>query len=174
MSGKILVAYTTKYGSTEEVAQAVAATLQKSGFSATVQPAAAVQTLRGYDAVVLGTALYMGMLHGDSKSFLNKHREALKSIPTAFFALGPIYDDADGWKAAREQEKKELRKFPWFAPLAEEVFGGKFDPGKLGFPFKFIPPLRKMPANDSRNWSAIEEWVSGTVIEAFESAHVPA
>jgi menaquinone-dependent protoporphyrinogen oxidase len=174
MSGKILVAFTTRYGSTEEVALAVAATLQKSGFSATVQPAATVQTLQGYDAVVLGTALYMGILHHDAVSFLNQHCEALETMPTAFFALGPIYDDQEGWKAARTEAHKELAKFPWFAPLAQELFGGKFDPGKLGFPFKFIPPLRNMPANDSRNWAAIEEWVSGPVVEAFENAHVPA
>ena len=170
MSISILVAYTTRYGSTEEVAQSVAETLRKAGFAAKVEPAARVQTLNGYDAVVLGTALYVGMLHGDAKSFLKKHRDALKDMPSAFFTLGPIYAGPEGWNAARRQAHKELEKFPWFTPATQEIFGGKYDPGKLGFPFRFIPPLRKMPPSDARDWAAIEEWVSRSVVTAFQNA----
>ena len=38
MSAKVLVAYATMYGSTQEVAQAVAATLTEAGVEADVRP----------------------------------------------------------------------------------------------------------------------------------------
>ena len=39
----------------------------------------------------------------------------------------------------RAQLDKELLKFPWLAPVAIEIFGGKFDPAKLTFPIQPDP-----------------------------------
>jgi len=54
--------------------------------------------------------------------------------------------------------------FPWFAPIAHEVFGGKFDPAKLRFPYNLVPYLKRLPASDIRDWNAIRAWAS-TVAE---------
>jgi len=161
MSDAILVTYSTKYGSTEEVSQAVASMLRDGGFSVDVQPMNKVRSLDGYKAVVLGTALYVGRLHGDSRRFLVAQRAALAKLPVALFALGPVHSEAKEWLGAREQLAKELARFPWFTPVAQEVFGGRFDPAKLGFPFNLIPPMRKMPVSDVRDWTAIRAWASG-------------
>lgn len=53
--------------------------------------------------------------------------------------------------------------FPWFEPVAIEVFGGKFDPATLRFPYNLIPALKHMPANNIRDWTAIRAWASGLV-----------
>jgi menaquinone-dependent protoporphyrinogen oxidase len=81
-----------------------------------------------------------------------------KKLPVAVFALGPFHDEEKEWQSARAQFDKELAKFPWFDPVAHEVFGGKFDPTKLRFPMTLIPALKKMPASDIRNWDAIRTW----------------
>jgi menaquinone-dependent protoporphyrinogen oxidase len=47
-----LVGYATKYGSTREVAERVAARLRHGGFDAEVRPAGEVKSLDGYDAMV--------------------------------------------------------------------------------------------------------------------------
>ena len=52
-------------------------------------------------------------------------------------------------------------KFPWLAPVAAEVFGGKHDPAKLTFPHNLIPALKQMPATDIRDWTAIRAWAIG-------------
>jgi menaquinone-dependent protoporphyrinogen oxidase len=171
MSNPILVAFTTKYGSTEEVAQVIASALTNAGFPAVAQPAAIVQSLDRYDAVVLGTALYMGLLHHDAKDFLRLHHDALQHLPVAFFSLGPIYAEDSDWVAAHDQADKELARFPWFHPVTQEIFGGKYDPGKLGFPFRFVAPLLRKPANDARDWDAIEAWVQDQVIPALQHEH---
>ena len=154
----VLVTYTTKYGSTEEVAQAVAVVMREAGVDVDIRPMRNVRTVEGYDGLVLGTALYMSRLHSDARRFLSLHRDALGKRPVALFVLGPVQNVEKDWVGARQHLKKELAKFPWFAPISTEVFGGRFDPTKLGLPFSLIPPLRKMPASDVRDWTAIRAW----------------
>jgi len=160
MSVRILVAYATRQGSTQEVAEAVAATLREQGLEVDVQPMREVRTLGGYSVVVLGAPLYMFHWHQDALHFLSRHREALTQQPVAIFALGPFHADAKEFQVVREQLDKELAKFPWLAPKAIEIFGGKFDPKKLGFPYSLLPALRNMPASDVRDWAAIRAWAS--------------
>lgn len=93
MSTSILVAYATRYGSTQEVAEAVAATLREHGLEVDLQPMRKVRTLEGYRAVVLGAPIYIGSLHKDAQRLLSQHREALSRRPVAVFALGPTHDD---------------------------------------------------------------------------------
>ena len=89
MSAPILVAYATRYGSTAEVAQFIASTLESRGISTLCQPAREVKSLQGIQAVVLGAPLFMFHWHKDALRFLDRFRADLQSIPTAAFALGP-------------------------------------------------------------------------------------
>ena len=95
MSTSVLVAYATRYGSTQEVAEAVTATLRECGLSVDLRPAHEVDTLTRYNAVVLGAALYMFRWHKDALRFLSRHRKALMERPVAIFALGPTHDPYD-------------------------------------------------------------------------------
>ncbi|MBN1890788.1 MAG: hypothetical protein JW850_22525 [Thermoflexales bacterium] len=52
MSSLILVGYATRYGSTQEVAETVAATLRECGLEVDVQPLRKVGTLAKYSGVV--------------------------------------------------------------------------------------------------------------------------
>jgi menaquinone-dependent protoporphyrinogen oxidase len=158
MADKVLVAHATLHGSTQEVAEAVAGEMREGGWQVECKPANDVETLEGYSAVVLGSAIYMFHLHKDAKRFLARHRDALVQRPVAIFAMGPFHDEEKEWSQVRGQLDSELAKFPWLHPVAREVFGGKFDPGKLRFPYKYFPVLRKMPASDIRDWVAIRAW----------------
>jgi menaquinone-dependent protoporphyrinogen oxidase len=158
MSTLVLVGYATRYGSTQEVAEAVAATLRESGLEVDLQPMRQVRTLAGYSAVVLGAPLYMFRWHKDALRFLSRHRKALTERPVAVFALGPTHDpyDEKEWQDSRAQLDKELSKFPWLIPVALEMFGGKFDPAKLRFPINLL--AGKEPASDIRDWTATRAW----------------
>ena len=161
MSASILVAYATRYGSTQEVAEAIAATLREGGAAIDCRRLKEVKTLDGYTAIVVGAPLYMFHWHKDAKSFLSRHRQALLARPVAVFAMGPLKDEAKDWQDVRAQLDKELLKFSWLMPVAAEVFGGKHDPAKLTFPHSLIPALKQMPACDIRDWTAIHAWASG-------------
>jgi menaquinone-dependent protoporphyrinogen oxidase len=160
MSASILVGYATRYGSTQEVAEAIAATLREEGLAVDLRPLKEVKSLEGYSGVVMGAPLYMFRWHKDATSFLSRHRQALTGRPVAVFALGPFNDVPKEWQDVRTNLDKELAKFPWFAPVAIEVFGGKFDPAKLDFPYSLVPGLKKMPVTDIRDWTAIRAWAN--------------
>lgn len=158
MPASVLVAYATKYGSTREVAEAIAQTLREDGLEVDFSAAKDVRSLDGYRAVVLGAPLYMFRWHKDALNFLTRHRKALTQLQVAVFALGPWNNKESELMDAQEQLRKDLVRFPWFKPVESTVFVGKFDPSKLGFPFNLIKPLKEIPANDGRDWDLIRAW----------------
>jgi menaquinone-dependent protoporphyrinogen oxidase len=160
METKVLVAYASQYGSTREVAEAVAATLRQCGLDVDLHPMRDVRTLEVYGAVILGAPLYMFRWHKDARNFVSRHREALVKTPVAVFALGPFHDDAKEWQTVRAQLDQELAKFPWLKPVAIKIVGAKFDPERLRFPWNCLPALKHMPASDLRDWPAIRNWAS--------------
>jgi menaquinone-dependent protoporphyrinogen oxidase len=151
-TGRILVAYATKHGSTTEVAEAIATALRERRDRVYVAAAADVRALDGYRAVVLGGALYMGHWHEDAARFLKRHRRALQELPLAVFAMGPKTMAEAEVAASRKQLDHALAAVPELAPVAVAVFGGVVDPSKLRFPFK------RMPASDARDCEAIGAW----------------
>ena len=167
MSNSILMAYATRYGSTQEVADKIAATLRESGLTVDVQPVKQVQTLDGYRAVVLGAPLYIGSWLKDAQRFLTQHQTALEKLPVAIFSLGPTRAD-EGMAEVRASLDAQVGKHLWLKPVAVELFGGKYDPAKLRFPdtlLKALPasPLHGAPASDIRDWEAIGAWAKGLV-----------
>ena len=114
MSKMILVGYATQYGSTKEVAEAIATTLRENALEVDLQPLNKVRTLENYSAVVLGAPLLMFHWHRDALNFLSRHRNALMELPVAVFALGPTHKphDAAEWKDSRSSSIKSWQSSP--------------------------------------------------------------
>lgn len=153
----VLVAYATTYGSTREVAEAIAATLCEHDLDVDVQAAGEVDDASGYAAVVLGGALYFFRWHKDARRFLDRHRGALEATPVAVFAMGPFNDTGDELDGARKQLDRALARQRWLTPVSIAIFGGRFDPTVLRFPHS-NPAMKKMPPSDIRDWTAIRTW----------------
>jgi menaquinone-dependent protoporphyrinogen oxidase len=169
MENKVLVTYASKYGSTQEVAETIAATLRDRGLSADLQPMRKVRTLAGYDAVVLGAPIYYGLWHKDAVNFLTKNEADLAQRPVAVFALGPNSTDEDERRGCRAQFDKELAKFLWLKPVVTDLFGGRF-PARLRFPDSMVAalpasPMHGKPSSDVRDWTAIRAWANGLVAQ---------
>ena len=148
----MLVAYGSKHGSTEKVAEAITENLKQAGRDVELRRAADVEDLTRYDGVVLGGSLYFGRWHRDAVRFLSKHRRELSELPVTVFALGPQSAEPQDLAKSRAQLDKALQKVPEVEPRSIAVFGGVIDPAKLRF------PLNRMPASDARDWNAIEAW----------------
>jgi menaquinone-dependent protoporphyrinogen oxidase len=144
------------YGSTKDVAEAVASAIRNAGIDVDVSDAGEVKRLDGYDAVVLGAPLIVGKLHKDARRLLSRHRKALEDLPVALFVLGPCKNphDDDEWSDCRAQFDKALAEVAWLQPVSAELFGGRFDPALLKFPFNKMAGSE--PASDARDWGAIE------------------
>jgi len=153
----VLVTYATKYGSTREVAEAIAERLRSKGVEADTCAAADVRDVSAHSAVVLGTALYFFRWRGEAHRFLRRNRKALEALPVALFGLGPIEDTPEQFTGARGHLDKGLAKHPWLTPRASAVFGGKVEPATLRFPDN-NPAFRAMPPIDLRDFEAVADW----------------
>ena len=153
----VLVAYATKYGSTREVAEAVATALGEHGVDTAVRPAGEVTDLDDYAAVILGGALYYFRWHRHARRFLARHRRALAVLPVAVYAMGPLSDTAEEFDGARGQLDRALARQPWLSPVSVAIFGGRLDPEGLRFPDS-NPAMKNMPASDVRDWAEIKAW----------------
>jgi menaquinone-dependent protoporphyrinogen oxidase len=158
---RVLVAYATMSGSTQEIAAFVAGELAGLGWTTNLRPCREVSDLNGYQAVVLGAPLYMFHLHKDALRFLQRQQKSLVRVPVAVFAGGPygpkVAEDAI---AVRKNLDGELAKYPWLKPVSVQLVGGRFDPTRLRFPYNLIPAMKQAPAEDARNWEEIRAWAA--------------
>jgi len=160
----VLVAYATRNGSTQQVAEAVTAAMRETGAQVTALPARDVRdSVAGYDLVVLGAPLYSGRWHRDGHRFLKRHRRELASACVAVFGMGPRTDTAEAWGRSRAQLDRALAKWAWLAPVAVTIFGGVDPPGR-----------GKRPQRDLRNWQTIHAWATDTLATAVRAGRTAA
>jgi len=160
MTSPVLVGYATRYGSTKEVAEAVAGTLRDNGLEAELAALKEIRSLDGYRAVIMGAPLLMFRWHRDARRFLARFQKALAGLPVAVFALGPMTPDKEQeFVEARAQLDKELLNYPDFKPVDIQIFGGKFDLSKMGFPMNLF--MKNTAPSDIRDWNAIRAWAAG-------------
>jgi menaquinone-dependent protoporphyrinogen oxidase len=153
----VLVAYASKRGSTAEIAETVAATLRREGLKVCLEPAEQVKSLEPYEAVVLGSAVYMKRWRGDAKDFLKKHRKALRQMPFWVFSSGPVGDPANddpGWM----EPSPVVEKVEELGGRGHEVFGGCLPTEPRGTMERAMVAGVPREHRDRRDWAAIRTW----------------
>jgi menaquinone-dependent protoporphyrinogen oxidase len=151
---KVLVAYGTRNGSTAGIAEIIGTTLLEEGLAAEVQPANQVRSVAGYDAVVLGGALYAGRWHRDARRFARRHATAVQGRPVWLFSSGPLDDSADS---------KDIPPVPQAARAVSDLharqhvtFGGQLTDQAKGFIAKAM--VRNGHGGDFRSPEHIQAW----------------
>lgn len=154
---KVLVAYASKRGSTAEIAEAIAAVLRESGDAVDCVEAGAVSELDGYDAVVLGSAVYMRRWRGEARHFLRKHRRELERLPLWVFSSGPTGDPARD-NAAWTEPAHTIKKAEEIGAREHVVFGGRVPAEPHGFAERGMVEGTPPEWRDRRDWDAIRAW----------------
>ena len=153
----VLVAYASRYGSTAEVAQAIAKELCGRGQTVTVCAVEDVTDLSVYDAVVIGSAIRMGRWLPAATNFVQTNQATLRSMPTAFFTVHMLATDES--EASRQQRTSYTAvERSVVQPSAEAFFAGVIDPQKLNLMERVMVKMVKSPTGDLRNWRAIRSW----------------
>lgn len=112
----ILVVYATREGTTQRVAQHLAATLHARGLRATVRDAREVDpaiNLEPFDAFVLAASVHFGKHEKEAATFVKMHRDALAAKPCAFLSISgseATAEDPRAPSAAREQARADARQ----------------------------------------------------------------
>jgi menaquinone-dependent protoporphyrinogen oxidase len=86
----VLVTYATKYGSTQGIAERIATTLKAQGLKVELQPIMISRDVAGYEALVIGSAAYMGSWLKDAAEFVRRNRSILATKPVWLFSSGPL------------------------------------------------------------------------------------
>jgi menaquinone-dependent protoporphyrinogen oxidase len=158
---KMLIAVSSKHGSTREIAESIAETIREAGVEVEVADAEDVESVVPYDAVVVGSAIFMGRWMGPARTLVNRSVDALRSRPVWLFSSGPmgrdIVDPADAAEGMRLLELVGGRD--------HRVFAGKADKRELGFGERAILRMVKNPYGDHRDWQAIREWATSVATE---------
>ena len=127
-STTVLVAYASKMGGTQEIATEIGTVLATAGLDAKVRDAAEVSTLDGYDAVVLGSAIYTSRWRPDAVAILQllaERADQLRPVPSWLFQSGPCGDHADASVPTPKKVAKYVRRIGTAPPV---TFGGRLDP----------------------------------------------
>lgn len=152
---RVLVTWGTKLGGTEGIARIVGETLRNEGFDVTFAPGSQVRDVTGYDAVVVGGALYANRWHRDARRFVARHVDALRRVPVWLFSSGPLDESAD---------RGTIPPPTQVAVLAERIgardhatFGGRLPADARGFP---AAKMAETLSGDWRNPERIRAWAS--------------
>lgn len=150
----ILVAYASKHGSTREIAEVIAEQLRLAHLTVDLRDVAELKGVNGYDAVILGSAIYAGNWLSEAKRFAERHRAALSRLPLWLFSSGPLGDDPK----PHEDPKKLAESLGPVFVRDHRVFVGKLDEDTVGLGERLIMKAVRAPYGDFRDWDAIHNW----------------
>jgi menaquinone-dependent protoporphyrinogen oxidase len=154
---RVLVTAATKYGATAEIAAAIAEVLDEHGLEATVLPPDQVEEVDGYDAVVLGSAVYAGHWLKPARELVERHAGALVSRPVWLFSSGPVGDPPKP-----EEDPVDVADLLAATDAREHrIFAGKLVRKQLSFPERAIVSALRVPEGDFRDWTEIRRWAAG-------------
>ena len=160
MGSHILVAYASRAGSTAEVAETVGQVLRAGGAEVDVRPVGHVKILDGYDAVVLGTAIWAFKPLPEAQRFAAEQQTALANRPVAYFALCEIL--RNDTPANRERARRFLDPLRQIKePVSFAIFAGKRDLSRVNLVLRWLlTKVLKIEHGDWRNWEQIRAWAT--------------
>ncbi|MDD4355019.1 MAG: flavodoxin domain-containing protein [Candidatus Izemoplasmatales bacterium] len=161
----ILIAYGSKYGATEEIARHIGQLMNKAGLHTDVLKADKKLDPSPYSAVIIGSAVYIGLWRENVTSFVKRQVSVLGNKPVWVFVSGPLGEGdpnelVEGWFFP-----KRVKPFiDQIQPRSIVAFGGKVDTEQLSGLERWMMKKINSPTGDYRNWEGINQWTQ-TIIE---------
>jgi menaquinone-dependent protoporphyrinogen oxidase len=160
----VLVAYASAFGATEGVADAVATTLRRRGFTVETRRVQDVDDVSTYSAVVIGGAIQYDTWITEARRFVAAHQEALSGIPVAYFLTCLVLarrsvgasSQAAGYAATLAGLSDRV------SPVSIGQFAGALHfsrmPRVMVLAFKVASLVLRVGEGDYRDWKAIDAW----------------
>lgn len=165
---KVLVAYESKHGSTRDIAERIAAKLREPGPRVEAHSIEERPVLAGYDAFVIGSAVYFGAWMKEAADFVRANSSMLAVKPTWLFSSGPIGEQP----AIDPKEIAELADL--LKTQGHRLFYGALDHERLSFSEKVVVGALKAPDGDYRDWNDIDGWAETIAAALAPAALAPA
>ena len=158
---RVLVVVASRHGATRQIAEALGGVLRAAGLDVDVGDADGAAGPAGYDALVLGSAVYYGRWLASARAFAEKHASALADRPVWLFSSGPVGDPPkpDGGPA----DLDALRRIT--GARDHVVFGGRIDRHLLGMRERAVTRVVGADEGDFRDWEDIASWAAAIAHE---------
>ncbi|WIY00449.1 flavodoxin domain-containing protein [Amycolatopsis mongoliensis] len=172
---KVLVAVATRHGATREIAEnvanAVGSALTEAGAASLVEvrDAGLVHSVEGFDAVIIGSAVYMGHWLEPARKLAESFSDELRRVPVWLFSSGPIGEQHKPAEAPVVVEDLVRR----LGARGHRLFGGKIDRHALHFPERAVVTALRVADGDNRDWPSIRAWgrdIGSTLAQVVRSA----
>lgn len=150
----VLVTAASKHGGTAEIAEWIAEELRRHDVNAVVRQPADVDSLDGYDAVVVGSAVYVGKWMEPATHLVERLQKQFRDRPVFLFSSGPAGDPPKPDKDPGDVESmRELSK-----ALDHRLFAGRIARSQMGFGERAVITALRVPDGDYRPRTDVETW----------------
>ncbi len=152
----VLVAVAGRHGATAGIAEEIAGVLRAElpGAEIEVRDAADPGDLGRFDAVLVGSAIYMGRWLPAARHLVEGHRAQLAAVPLWMFSSGPLGDPPRPLDDLADVT--ELGAV--VGARGHHVFGGRLDPADLRWTERLAVRAVHAPTGDYRDHDAIRAW----------------
>lgn len=167
---KVVVCYASRHGGTQELAAAIADGLTEATATSHIPCAidflaiGDVTDLSPYDAVVLGSAVYMGDWLREAKDFVASHAAELSRKLVWLFSSGPVA----GQPRVAVTPAIETALLRESSAREHKIFGGRVDRKALSFTERAILRMVGAPDGDFRDWDDVAHWAR-TIAETLHA-----
>ncbi len=161
---RVLVTWGSKRGGTEGIARIIAEELVREGHEVDLLAPKKALDARGFDAAIVGGALYANRWHKDARRFVARRERDLRRVPTWFFSSGPLDETAN--RALVPPTKQVEILMERIGAQSHVTFGGRLTLDARGFP---ASAMAKKVAGDYRSPERIRVWAR-EVASAMKSA----
>lgn len=152
---RVLVTWGSKRGGTEGIARILGEALQREGLDVDILPPRAAAKAAGFDAAIVGGALYANLWHPAARRFVDRQEKRLRRVPVWFFSSGPLDDSAERQTIPPTRQVRTLMER--VGAQGHATFGGRLTPDARGFP---AAAMAKTHSGDWRRPELIRAWAS--------------
>jgi menaquinone-dependent protoporphyrinogen oxidase len=161
----VLVVYSTRHGATEEIARSIGEAIRAellldgaghdpSSRRVLIRDADLAPAPGAFDAVVVGSSVYMGRWLHPARAFIDDNASTLAGLPLWLFSSGPL-----GTEPRPHEPPADIAEIVDVMPIqGSEVFGGRLDRERLPIAERAVAAALRAPSGDFRDWNAIRAW----------------
>lgn len=157
---RVLVAVASRHGATREIGERLAGWLPGTesgralGLMAVAEEAGHAADPAGFDAVLVGSAVYAGRWLESARDYVSAHAHALRSRSVWLFSSGPI-----GAPPFPPDEPSDVHPLSQLVGArGHRVFPGRLDKEVLTVGERAMVTAMRAPLGDFRDWPAVRAW----------------
>jgi len=154
---RVLVTAASRHGSTREIAQVIADELTAMALNVEVKEPKDVDSIEQYDAVVIGSAIYVGQWLAEARDLVDNHAHELQGKKVWLFSSGL----ADAPSKEGNSAPALLGRMKATGALAHKHFPGKLDVLQLSLAERAAIMAARGKYGDSRDMAVVREWARG-------------